>query len=81
MATYLHNRAPGKRVGGRTPYEVWYKAKPSVRHLRPFEAMGYAYSPYDAHKTRRYCEGGLPRGLLRHLNGIQVVLTRDTNTV
>ncbi|DBA01875.1 TPA: hypothetical protein N0F65_006023 [Lagenidium giganteum] len=49
MATNLKNRVRSKRVGARKPNEAWYKAKPSVRYLRPFGSLGYAY----VHRTMR----------------------------
>jgi hypothetical protein len=33
---YVLNRAPTKSLQGKTPYEAWYKKKPSVHHLRMF---------------------------------------------
>jgi len=35
-ANYVRNRCPSKSLNGRTPYEVWYGEKPSVRHLKEF---------------------------------------------
>jgi len=37
-ATYVHNRTPTKALGGRTPFEVLYGAKPDVSHLCAFGA-------------------------------------------
>jgi transposase InsO family protein len=35
-AAYLRNRAPTRALEGKTPYEAWYRRKPSVAHLREF---------------------------------------------
>jgi hypothetical protein len=39
-AVYLLNRVPCKAVGGRIPFEVWYK-KPTVHHLKSFGCIVY----------------------------------------
>ena len=42
-AAYLHNLCPSKRLpAGVTPYELWYKEKPSYAHLRTFGCRAYA---------------------------------------
>jgi transposase InsO family protein len=38
-AVYILNRSPTKSVEGMTPYEAWYKHKPSVHHLRTFGCL------------------------------------------
>jgi hypothetical protein len=38
---YLLNWVPCKAVGGRTPFEVWYKKKPAVHHLKTFDYILY----------------------------------------
>jgi hypothetical protein len=40
-AVYLLNRAPTKSVVGMTPYEAWYRRKPSVDHLRTFGCVAH----------------------------------------
>jgi hypothetical protein len=40
-AVYLLNRVSCKAVGGRTPFEVCYKKKPTVHHLRTFGCIVY----------------------------------------
>jgi len=41
-AVYLLNRSPTKSLTRKTPFEVWYGRKPSVRHLRTFGCKVYA---------------------------------------
>lgn len=41
-AVYLLNRSPTKSLDGKTPFEVWYGRKPSVRHLRTFGCKVFA---------------------------------------
>lgn len=38
-AVYILNRSQTKSVEGMTPYEAWYKHKPSVHHLRTFGCL------------------------------------------
>jgi hypothetical protein len=38
---YLLNRVPCKAVDGRTPFEVWYKKKSTVHHLKTFGCIVY----------------------------------------
>jgi hypothetical protein len=40
-AVYLLNRVPCKAVGGKPPFEVWYKKKPVVYHLKTFCCIVY----------------------------------------
>lgn len=40
-AVYLLNRSPTKSIIGKTPYEAWYKRKPSVHHLRTFGCVAH----------------------------------------
>jgi hypothetical protein len=40
-ALYLLNRTTSKGTGGKTPYELWIGAKPSVSHLRTFECIAH----------------------------------------
>ena len=35
-AAYIRNRCPTKIVRNVTPYEMWYKKKPDVSHLKIF---------------------------------------------
>jgi transposase InsO family protein len=39
---YLLNRSPTKSLDGKTPFEVWYGRKPSVRHLHTFGCKVFA---------------------------------------
>ena len=41
-AAYLHNRSSSSRNPTSTPYEVMWKHKPDVRHLRVFGSVCYA---------------------------------------
>jgi hypothetical protein len=38
---YLLNRTTSKGTGGKTPYELWTGAKPSVNHLRTFGCIAH----------------------------------------
>lgn len=40
-AVYLLNRSSSKRIGGKTPYELWNGGSPAVHHLRTFGCVGH----------------------------------------
>jgi hypothetical protein len=40
-AVHLLNMTTSKGTGGKTPYELWIGAKPSVSHLRTFECIAH----------------------------------------
>lgn len=42
-AVYLLNRTINHQVGFTTPYELWFKTKPSVAHYRTFETIAYTF--------------------------------------
>ncbi|UYV63270.1 K02A2.6-like, partial [Cordylochernes scorpioides] len=49
-AVYLLNRCTTKVLGNSTPYEIWYKRKPSILHLKTFECNAYVHIPKDNRK-------------------------------
>lgn len=49
-AVYLRNRSPTEILCDRTPYEVWYKRKPKVSHLRVFGSFAVALN--NGQKTK-----------------------------
>lgn len=48
-AVYLQNILPSKSVTA-TPYELWFKAKPDVSHLRIFGSSAWVYIPKQKRK-------------------------------
>lgn len=44
-ATYLTNRTSTETLQGRTPYELWYRRKPDLSHLRVFGCRAYSHIP------------------------------------
>lgn len=42
---YTRNRTPHRALGGRTPYEAFHGAKPSISHLQPFGRPCYIHIP------------------------------------
>jgi hypothetical protein len=46
-AVYTLNRTATRTLTGSTPYEVWYKSKPSVSHLRIFGSDAYVHIPKE----------------------------------
>ena len=41
MVVFILNRSPTRSVEGKTPYEVWYGAKPSVHFFRVFGCVAH----------------------------------------
>ena len=46
-AVYLRNRSPSPTFRDKTPYEILYKRKPSVAHLRVFGCLCYSHVAKD----------------------------------
>ena len=40
-AVFILNHAPTKALMGKTPFEAWYRRKPSVSFLRTFGCIGH----------------------------------------
>lgn len=40
-AAHMINRRPSSSIGGKTPYEMWYRRSPDARHLHPFGCTAY----------------------------------------
>ncbi|UYV63164.1 hypothetical protein LAZ67_2003325 [Cordylochernes scorpioides] len=49
-AVYLLNRCTTKVLENSTPYEIWYKRKPSILHLKTFGCNAYVHIPKDNRK-------------------------------
>lgn len=50
-SVYLLNRSPHSGLGGEcTPYEMWYKKKPHVGHVRTWGCRAYAAIPKERRK-------------------------------
>jgi len=46
-ACYLKNISPHRRIQT-TPYELWYKRKPNIEHLKVFGCLVYVHIPKEA---------------------------------
>jgi hypothetical protein len=44
---YLVNRSPSSTLDDKTPHEVWFGKKPSLRYLRVFGWDAYAHVPKE----------------------------------
>jgi len=40
-AVYILNRSPTRSLKNKTPFEVWYKRKPTVSHLKTFGCVAH----------------------------------------
>lgn len=48
-SVYLINRSPTQALRNKTPYEMWYGAKPAVGHLRVFGSIVFVLIPAQKH--------------------------------
>ena len=46
-AIYIKNRLPSPKIDHKTPYEIVYKSKPSVKHMRVFGCQAYILTPKE----------------------------------
>ncbi|KAI4357505.1 hypothetical protein L6164_001448 [Bauhinia variegata] len=49
-AVYILNRCPTKSLNDKTPEEAWSGRRPSIRHLRVFGCIAFAYIPDQLRK-------------------------------
>jgi len=63
-ATYLLNRTPTRALDWKTPFEIAYKKKPSLAHLR-----AYGYRAYALRKQIPRTDKLSPRALIGYLVG------------
>jgi len=47
IVIYTLNHIATRTIAGRTPFELWYKEKPSVSHKRIFGSIAYVYVPKE----------------------------------
>uniref|UniRef100_H3H8R5 Integrase catalytic domain-containing protein n=1 Tax=Phytophthora ramorum TaxID=164328 RepID=H3H8R5_PHYRM len=87
-AIYVTNRLPSLKVEHKTPFEIVYKSKPSVKHMRVFGCQTYILTPKE--KRRKWdpkARAGLFLGYeevskayrLYDIEAGQVVVSRDVN--
>lgn len=49
MANYIQNRLPAKDIE-KTPYEIWFGVKPSIKHFKRFGSKCYVFVPDEKRK-------------------------------
>lgn len=49
-AVYLLNRSSSSQTINVTPYELWFKQKPNLKHIRIFGSVGYVHIPKEKRK-------------------------------
>lgn len=59
-AVYVLNRTGPSPIKGKTPYELWFKRKPTINHLRSFGSEVYIHVPKE---KRRKWEAKAERGV------------------
>ena len=87
-AIYIKNRLPSPKIQEKTPFEIVYKCKPSVRHMRVFGCRVYVLTPKEKRlKWDPKAREGLFMGYeetskayrVFDIEAGQVVITRDIN--
>ena len=87
-AIYIKNRLPSPKIQDKTPFEIMYKSKPSVKHMRVFGCRAYVLTPKE---KRLEWDPNAREGLFMgyeeaskayrvfDMEAGQVVITRDVN--
>ncbi|KAG3230551.1 hypothetical protein PI124_g24351 [Phytophthora idaei] len=87
-AIYVKNRLPSPKIKHKTPFEIVYKSKPSVKHMRVFGCRTYILTPKEKRlKWDPKARAGLFLGYeevskayrLYDIEAGQVVISRDVN--
>ncbi|KAG2866461.1 hypothetical protein PC119_g28011 [Phytophthora cactorum] len=87
-AIYVKNRLPSPKIEHKTPFEIVYKSKPSVKHMRVFGCRTYILTPKEKRlKWDPKARAGLFLGYeevskayrLYDIEAGQVVISRDVN--
>ncbi|KAG2768596.1 hypothetical protein PC113_g25262 [Phytophthora cactorum] len=87
-AIYVKNRLPSPKIEHKTPFEIVYKCKPSVKHMRVFGCRTYILTPKEKRlKWDPKARAGLFLGYeevskayrLYDIEAGQVVISRDVN--
>ncbi|KAG2887557.1 hypothetical protein PC114_g18783 [Phytophthora cactorum] len=87
-AIYVKNRLPSPMIEHKTPFEIVYKSKPSVKHMRVFGCRTYILTPKEKRlKWDPKARAGLFLGYeevskayrLYDIEAGQVVISRDVN--
>ncbi|KAG2760297.1 hypothetical protein Pcac1_g27725 [Phytophthora cactorum] len=87
-AIYVKNRLPSPKIEHKTPFEIVYKSKPSVKHMRVFGCGTYILTPKEKRlKWDPKARAGLFLGYeevskayrLYDIEAGQVVISRNVN--
>ncbi|KAG2960645.1 hypothetical protein PC120_g27950 [Phytophthora cactorum] len=87
-AIYVKNRLPSPKIEHKTPFEIVYKSKPSVKHMRVFGCRTYILTPKEKRlKWDPKARAGIFLGYeevskayrLYDIEAGQVVISRDVN--
>ncbi|KAG2855220.1 hypothetical protein PC114_g28616 [Phytophthora cactorum] len=87
-AIYVKNRLPSPKIEHKTPFEIVYKSKPSMKHMRVFGCRTYILTPKEKRlKWDPKARAGLFLGYeevskayrLYDIEAGQVVISRDVN--
>ncbi|KAF1332519.1 putative Integrase, partial [Globisporangium splendens] len=87
-AIYIKNRLPSPKSDTKTPFEMFNKSKPSVKHMRVFGCLAYVLTPKEKRlKWDPKSQPGLFMGYeesskacrVYDIEGDKVVISRDVN--
>ena len=87
-AVYVKNRLPSPKISHKTPFEIVYNSKPSVKHMRVFGCQAYILTPKEKRlKWDPKARAGLFLGYeevskayrVYDIEAGQVMISRDVN--
>jgi hypothetical protein len=87
-AIYIKNRLPSPKIDHKTPFEIVYKSKPSLKHMRVFGCRAYVLTPKEKRlKWDPKARAGIFMGYeevskayrVYDVEAGQVVISRDVN--
>uniref|UniRef100_A0AAV1U7E7 Uncharacterized protein n=1 Tax=Peronospora matthiolae TaxID=2874970 RepID=A0AAV1U7E7_9STRA len=77
-AVYVKNRLPSPKIPHKTPFEIVYNSKPSVKHMRVFGCQAYILTPKEKRlKWDPKARAGLFFGLRRSVQGVSSLRHRS----
>ena len=87
-AIYVKNRLPSAKIAHKTPFEIVYNTKPSVKHMRVFGCQTFILTPRE--KRRKWdpkARAGIFMGYeevskayrVYDIEAKKVVISRDVN--
>ncbi|XP_071039976.1 uncharacterized protein [Parasteatoda tepidariorum] len=79
---HVKNRSEHKLLEGKTPFEIFYGYKPSVKHFKVFGSLAYAHIPkVQRNKLQPNAKVGIVTGYAVNTKGYRIYLPKDRKTI